>query len=715
MKFKADTMNALLKIITDIDCNLYVDGVLNTMVSSNEMTFISLERGEYWVQLISVNDPYYKIEQVISMESNKVIVADFCSLIKDEDIVFVQREGCYRNLKSNTNITSKRYDRGNKFIDGLAKVYRNGMWGQINKVGEEVTACKYLDEDFTIKCILPCNFRSLSFSDGMAKVYSQDGKVGFVDEFGNEVIPCVYHSARDFKDGKAWANNGSWGIIDKSGNVVFPFIFDHIEYDQKNNLWTVVKDGKFGAVDENGKEIIPSVDKEKFYQIKDRKFPWHKPLEHKAFAFNQIDGKWGVLDKYGNEVIPFIYDKIWHFFVESITLAIKDNQSYIINNRGQVLSTCNYVGFGESIGNGLIDVVKNTTSGPKLGLINCYGQEVTPCIYDDIQNFDENGLSRVSRNNKFGFIDTTGKELVPCIYDEIISFGDLFRVYRSEHVGIINKYGKEILPCKYDNIDNIWGDGYTMICLNGKWGYVDENGKVEIPCQYDRVDSFCAGYAPVCKNGKWGLIDKIGREIINCIYDEASIFVDGLARVAHNDKYGFVDKLGKIVIPFIYDYCTYFEDGFARVLKNDKWGLIDRTGAEILPCYCDEIGSFHNGLAEVKEGCKWGLINTMGTYVCPCIYDNVERYFIPAIKVWQDGKCGLIDQSGKSLVSCVYDRIYDFSEGFAKVCKNKKYGMINYSLGHIILPCIYDKLKEDKSGIIYILKDGNWGAIKRIR
>ena len=55
------------------------------------------------------------------------------------------------------------------------------------------------------------------FSEGLAKV-ELNGKYGFIDKTGREVIPCKYDFAYGFSDGLASIElNGKWGCIDKYG------------------------------------------------------------------------------------------------------------------------------------------------------------------------------------------------------------------------------------------------------------------------------------------------------------------------------------------------------------------------------------------------------------------------------------------------------------------------------------------------------------------
>ena len=116
----------------------------------------------------------------------------------------------------------------------------NGKWGFIDKSGNEVVPCKYDDAS--------------SFSEGLAFV-ELDGKYGFIDKSGNEVVPCTYDQAYSFSEGLAHVKlDGKWGFIDKSGNEVVPCKYDHANRFSEG-LAFVELDGRYFYIDKNGNEI----------------------------------------------------------------------------------------------------------------------------------------------------------------------------------------------------------------------------------------------------------------------------------------------------------------------------------------------------------------------------------------------------------------------------------------------------------------------------
>ena len=179
------------------------------------------------------------------------------------------------------------YDRTHySFSEGLVGAKLNGKWGFIDKTGKEVIPFKY---DYAEE-----------FINGLARV-KLNGKYGFIDKTDKEVIPFKYDDARSFRNGlMAVKLNGKWGFIDKSGKEVISFKYDETDGIFNHGLTTVKLNGKYGYIDKSGKEITPL----KYNQI---------DSFSEGLAVVEFKGKYGFIDKTGKEVIPLKYDWAWSF------------------------------------------------------------------------------------------------------------------------------------------------------------------------------------------------------------------------------------------------------------------------------------------------------------------------------------------------------------------------------------------------------------------
>lgn len=127
------------------------------------------------------------------------------------------------------------------FLGGLGRIRKKGKWGYIDKTGQEVVPCLYDPDEkficFSEECVLAidCNgdtyiYRTNGqkkkalynyteiihgFKEGLACV-KRDGKLGFIDKTGREVISCRFDEdgADCFNEGYAVVKlNGKWGYL----------------------------------------------------------------------------------------------------------------------------------------------------------------------------------------------------------------------------------------------------------------------------------------------------------------------------------------------------------------------------------------------------------------------------------------------------------------------------------------------------------------------
>lgn len=85
--------------------------------------------------------------------------------------------------------------------------------------------CNYFNTHYGIKILPPSTYTSLGyFSEGMAFFYKANGKKGYINKFGEEVIKNVKADyIFEFHDGLARVSvGGKSGFIDKSGKLVIP-------------------------------------------------------------------------------------------------------------------------------------------------------------------------------------------------------------------------------------------------------------------------------------------------------------------------------------------------------------------------------------------------------------------------------------------------------------------------------------------------------------
>ncbi len=138
------------------------------------------------------------------------------------------------------------------------------------------------------------------------KIYENNGKYGFTDTNGKEIIPAQFIMAQDFSTFgiAAVIDDSGWVYINKKGEkLIRPFIVDNGPDYFSKGLARYIKDGKIGFFDEYGNIVIKA------------QFDYAKPfLNGKAEVCNGcyfktegehtrvIDGNWKYINKSGKVV-----------------------------------------------------------------------------------------------------------------------------------------------------------------------------------------------------------------------------------------------------------------------------------------------------------------------------------------------------------------------------------------------------------------------------
>lgn len=279
---------------------------------------------------------------------------------------------------------------------------------------------------------------------------------------------------------------------------------------------------------------------------------------------DQSSKLWGCVDINGNTVIPFKYKHLWGrtFFSSQVEDGSWFERSAYIDEEERYLPfTLGWGWFG--------DENKKTVS--------YYGKQI---LNYEIRDISSDKYIIIKQNGKLGALDSTGNNVIPCIYDNII--------------------------LNHENMKLFHDEGLADVLKNDKMGCVDKNGKIVIPCIYDnnilnfaRYDGIIHAlkdYEEVMLNMKGHTISpKASTEWVICPNAEENDSRE-LICVEKNGKHGCIDKNGKLVIPFISDTHIFFNNNgnYAVISQGWNWdennykrgnfGYINRKGEIVIPC-----------------------------------------------------------------------------------------------------------------------------------
>lgn len=303
-----------------------------------------------------------------------------------------------------------------------------------------------------------------------------------------------------------------------------------------NNRCVVIRNGKYGYIDENGHPVIPC-EYENAFSFTDK------------LAAVCKDGKWGYIDADGNLKIDYKY------------------------------------GFASTFEDGLACVNMNGN----YGYIDLEENIVIPFEYMDARGFAD-GLAAVSKGTGYGYINASGEVVIDYNFLKPGTFqnGYAYALFKGEaEFNWIDHLGNVVFSEGYDNIRTI-RDGIAAVQKDNKWGYVNAEDEVVIPFEYTDALGYNDGLAPVRIDNSWYVIDANNNIVLESKYRILSAVEDGLIIVTElgSSKYGVIDLDGNLIIPCAYDQLSY-NDGYYVVHEGGKVSVIAID--ELLPGYREEV------------------------------------------------------------------------------------------------------------------------------
>lgn len=669
---------SLLKIITNLDCNVYVDTEFKGEALPGTIYKIEMRKGKYILDFISLDSAYDKIQMDYYMEDSDMedlIRIDLLSIqqarIEEENKIkelFAERIKQYMQYRFSEQGYPLIFSEGvaavclrKHRIVNTKEVFDGYVWGYINERGEEVIPLQYDDAQ--------------PFSEGLAGVRKDNYLCGFIDVKGNLVISCKYKTVGNFSNGLAWFESGNWsfeentnyGYINKKGDIVIPAIYDVVN-DFKNDraIVGVYRREKllYGLIDTLGKEIIPCICSYiEFLPNSEFKVCWYNSLSNITYEIQMDkDGFCWINNKSEKYLFTLRKYSPTGIFVNGLMEVVStQNDKWGIYSRTEPISMNNI----------LIDKRYVNNKGEML-VKNGDDDFFLPEKYDWGSDFHE-GLAKVAiikanrkefvvgGRYKYGFINEQGNEAIPCRYDDISDFSNGIAIINKNHwinnrgeYSVLNNKKRVWLPNKYERGDD-FNYGISIVTHNGRIGVINESFYEIIPCCYDYISIMNNEILLINNNGKYGLYSIHGILLIPIEYDYIQDFSEGLAVVLRENKYGYVNIDGKIVISLEYDHATNFSEGLAAVKDSlGYWGYIDIKGETRIPCKYKNASSFNEGLASVqdKNTGLMGYVNIKGEIVIPCQYSwRGNKAFVNGQSiVFKDKQKFKIDKEGNILI-----------------------------------------------------------------
>lgn len=436
-------------------------------------------------------------------------------------------------------------------------------------------------------------------------------------------------------------SNEKWGVINQLGETVIAPSYREMLVipDKTKEVFLCTYDineetgeYKTKAINSKNEEILTGYDKiEAIDNIDKNENVWYEDNVLRV----QKDGKYGLIDLNGKELLPTEYDEIIGLNgIENSILIKKDDKYGLVNDTGSVIIEPNYKeikNLGETYREGYITIDEND----KYGVIGATKMKLLDNKYDNIEQVYLSDYYLVTENGERKVINSSGETILNSGFDQISSKTEDGFIYVSQGLyGEINTIGEVQIEPTYQDLKQV-KKGVYIAKNNDRYGIIDNEGNTMIPFDYTLITynkdaklfiADDANYNTTIINENYeskitGILSEINttKSYIRMRVDDEykyydlscqektniEVLEDNTLFLSKKDgKYGFVDKKGNVVVDYIYDDATeQNEYGFVAVKKDGKWGAIDKDGKVVVELIynlennlkIDFIGRWHLG------------------------------------------------------------------------------------------------------------------------
>lgn len=280
-----------------------------------------------------------------------------------------------------------------------------------------------------------------------------------------------------------------WGFCDTAGIVKIKPEYQNAKIDPYNGLLIVTKNNKKHIIDFNGKVTIKSFDTCGIYGVFKT---WDNPVSDDVFVWVKDDnGKFGLKTTTGKQIIPMIYDDLYYNYrnIKESLYARKGDSIYVVpvNSKGEK-TYYTTLGKGESFKR---PISSDNYDAPP---------EIVPVLTSDENNDQaEAELNKVLEQIKASYrLDSV--VAIPYLYYDLTCY-----TYKNGKVGLWND--KFVITPAYDSIGDVNLHGAVIIAKkDNKAGIISTNGTVKIPFKYDNIHAYNHNIFITGKAGKKGFI-----------------------------------------------------------------------------------------------------------------------------------------------------------------------------------------------------------------
>ncbi len=306
---------------------------------------------------------------------------------EDEKVSLVKHKGKFGFIDTKGNWYIKpKFDSLGIFYNGFADSYLNEKVGKIDSKGNLI-----INHNFDFIGHFENNLALIMINDSINYINLKGELISKLNFFDGEDFCCGLAPIQLIKDGK-------WGYINSLGENVIDFRFDYAG-EFKDSIASVDIAKNEYKIDITG-QIIDSIE------------IFHKERKFSLIGVSDLNTL-GRINNQGDTIMPMIHksfgylqnDKFWFNTGSFYGLA---------DTTGRILSNLKYEYLSYFSDNGIALAKLNG----KYGYINDKCQEIIDFKFQDAKGF-KHGLAAVKQNDKWGFINRQGDFIIEAIYNNV--------------------------------------------------------------------------------------------------------------------------------------------------------------------------------------------------------------------------------------------------------------------------------------------------------
>jgi len=338
-----------------------------------------------------------------------------------------------------------------------------------------------------------------------------------------------YPTASIFLDGFAVvkASNGEFGYINPNGKLLGGklYVYALPFSDGMAEVWTQTSadnnHGTIAFIDTSGKVVLSSYNGIPFNDAYTPGYFWGGLTTVSKSISGYINSPSAVIDKDGNTVLPFDLVNNYCYYQcgdgTQIFRCTQDGKNQtLMDASGKVLAKLPGMSVGVTFTDGVSTYSYNGAED-KSGLIDIYGNTVTPPIFSIVGRFNDGVAPVQDTNGQYGYINTKGQF-----------------IFKDTTGTMSYQWGE------WDNTSE--NDGVIVV---GSSLYSAIDGHLIAKTEMDAIGRFSWGAAACAKDGKHGLIDMQGSIIAAPEWQASSFnYSQGLVLIVQNGKMGVLQVTG---------------------------------------------------------------------------------------------------------------------------------------------------------------------------